>query len=101
MIINEENTKPHEPSLIEDIAPPHTQHFTDVEREEVRRRSVGSLYKQYSQNSKAKINALRKQRALENQKKDGAAQGAGNRTCQASRKNPIFLCAADANFAVI
>jgi hypothetical protein len=69
MIINEENTKPHEPSLIEDVAPPHTEKFTDSNREEVRRRSIGSLYKQYLRNSKTKISALHKKAALEKQKK--------------------------------
>lgn len=36
-----------EPSLIEDVVAPHAKQYTDVSREEVRRRSVGNLYRQY------------------------------------------------------
>jgi hypothetical protein len=69
MIIEPENAKAREPSLIEDVIPPHAEQFTDASREEVRRRSIGSLYHQYLHSSKEKIITLRKRKALEKQKR--------------------------------
>jgi hypothetical protein len=68
MNVRPENTHAHEPSLIEDIAPPNTSQYTDVEKKEVRQRPIGSLYQQYIRSSKAKVAALRKKKALEKQK---------------------------------
>jgi hypothetical protein len=69
MIIEQKYEKPHEPSLIEDVLPPHAKQYTDPGKEEVRQRSVGSLYRQYLNDSRSKIAALRKKRARDMQKK--------------------------------
>lgn len=52
MIIEPEYQRPREPSLIEDVVSPHTEQFTDVGKEEVRRRSIGNLYRQYMRSKK-------------------------------------------------
>jgi hypothetical protein len=59
MNVDPEYTKAHEPSLIEDIAPPHAEQYTNADKEEVRRRSIGSLNTQY-QRSKRKFKELKK-----------------------------------------
>jgi hypothetical protein len=69
MIIEQNYEKPHDPSLIEDVLPPHTKQYTDPGKEEVRQRSVGSLYRQYLNDSRSKITTLRKKRARDMQKK--------------------------------
>jgi hypothetical protein len=65
MIITPENAKAHEPSLIEDIAPPHAEKYTDADRDEVRRRSIGSLNKQYER-SKQKFKELKRNKSTQN-----------------------------------
>jgi len=69
MNVSPEQSKFRQPSLIEDIMPPHAERYTDVNKEEVRRRPIGSLYQQYLRDKWSKINAVRKRKALEKQKK--------------------------------
>jgi hypothetical protein len=60
MIVEPKDSAELEPSLIEDVLPPHAEVYTDPEREEVRRRSIGHLQRQYLRSLAPKRSLWRK-----------------------------------------